>query len=449
MKLITLEGVSFNYGSQLSTVLLDINLTIGVGQCHCVSGPTGSGKSSLLNLLAGVLNRPHEGEIWRFPKLVTGLVTQDPQKQLLRKTVGAEISFALEAFGIPAEQILSKVQLALRRAGLYLRLDTQLNTLSVGQTYRLMIAAQLACEPHLLLLDEPWAQLDDHGVSELLVVLGNLLQEGMALVLVEHNSLAFAGIIQHYWQLGAGKLSEGIYTVSEAAQIEMSTWRDQAKFEHTGKVLINAESFEFGFDGCPVLFTCPQGFKLKAGEIVTLVGENGSGKTGLLKGLAGVLNLKQRLPIKVLGRRPKLGVYGADLGLLIQRPSRQLFEISVLAEMQFSLTRFKLPKERAAQMLEELGLSDLAELPPYKLSHGQQHLIALASLACLQPKVLLLDDPLAGMDKHYYDKAWYLLQYLSSQGCAILLSSHRCITHSAVSWQLSLHHGLLAEGVIE
>ncbi|MGI1946020.1 ATP-binding cassette domain-containing protein [Shewanella glacialipiscicola] len=449
MKLLTLEGVSFNYGSQLPTVLQEIDLTIGAGQCHCVTGPTGSGKSSLLNLLAGVLNRPHEGDIWRYPKLVTGLVMQDPQTQLSRQTVGAEVGFALDKLGIPIEQMLPKVQWALRRVGLYLRLDTQLNTLSVGQTYRLMIAAQLVCEPHLLLLDEPWAQLDDHGVSELLVVLRNLLQEGMALVLVEHNPSAFAEIIQHHWQLEAGKLSEGIYTVSDAAQIEAPTWRNQPKFEHVGKVLINAEALEFGFDGCPVLFTCPQGFKLQAGEIVTLMGDNGSGKTSLLKSLAGVLKLKQRLPIKVLGRRPKLGVYGADLGLLIQRPSRQLFETSVLAEMQFSLTRFKLPKERAAQMLEELGLSGLSQLPPYKLSHGQQHLIALASIACLHPKVLLLDDPLAGMDKHYYDKAWYLLQCLSSQGCAILLSCHRGIEHSAVSRQLSLHNGLLAESFIE
>ncbi|WP_156143225.1 ATP-binding cassette domain-containing protein, partial [Shewanella sp. ZOR0012] len=54
MKLLELDGVSFNYGSQLAPVLQELNLSIGAGQCHCVSGPTGSGKSSLLNLLAGV-----------------------------------------------------------------------------------------------------------------------------------------------------------------------------------------------------------------------------------------------------------------------------------------------------------------------------------------------------------------------------------------------------------
>lgn len=96
-------------------------------------------------------------------------------------------------------------------------------------------------------------------------------------------------------------------------------------------------------------------------------------------------------------------------------------------------------------MLLDLELMALAEQSPHKLSYGQQHLVALASLACLQPKVLLLDDPLAGMDKHYYRKVWFLLKHLRAQGCAILMSSHRVVEHSAVSRQLSLHNGLLTE----
>lgn len=455
MRLLTLDGVSFNYASQQTPVLQGIELTIDAGQCHCVSGPTGSGKSSLLNLLAGLAARPHEGHLWRAPQLITGLVMQDPQVQLLRQTVGAEVAFALENLGIPSEHMLPKVQSALRRVGLYLRLDTPVSNLSLGQQYRLMLAAQLVCEPQLLLLDEPWAQLDDQGVEELLKVLRQLLADGVALVLVEHHVAAFRELVQFHWQLKAGSLSPGRYRGDELQ--EMATpagvsrqgamhWPvDGQETTPLGQALILADAFEFGFEGAERLFDCPHGFTLRAGEIATLVGDNGSGKTSLLKTLAGLQGIKQRLPLKVLGRRPTLGVYGAELGLLMQRPSRQLFETTVLAEMQFSLKRFALPLERAEQMLAALDVLSLASLSPHKLSYGQQHLVALASLACLQPKVLLLDDPLAGMDGQYAAKVWHVLQALSAQGGAVLLSSHRDVAHSGVTRRWRLHHGQLLQ----
>ncbi|MGX9462178.1 ATP-binding cassette domain-containing protein [Shewanella sp. A14] len=444
MKLLELKGVSFSYGRHFPMVLQDVDLTIGSGQCHCVSGPTGSGKSSLLNLLAGVLTHQHDGKIWTKSQLLVGLVTQDPQTQILRNTVGAEVAFTLENIGVASEDMLPKVQLALQRVGLHMHLDTKVNTLSLGQKYRLMIASQLVCEPNLLLLDEPWAQLDDRGVSELLTVLYHLIQDGMALVLVEHNPHAFSDIIQYYWQVEAGHLSAA-NDVNYHSQPQLESQQSRLGVSTMVDALVCADAFEFSFDGCSTLFTCPQGFELHAGEIVTLIGDNGSGKTSLLKTLAGVLSLKPPLPITVLQRAPKLGVYGSAFGFLMQRPSRQLFETNVLAEMQFSLKRFNLPESRATQMLDDLALSSLARLSPHTLSYGQQHLIALASLACLQPKVLLLDDPLAGMDKYYYSKVWYLLERLKSKGSVIFLSSHRSIKHHAVSRQLNIRNGLLQE----
>lgn len=530
MKLLELENVSFNYAGQSPHVLQGINWSISTGQCHCVTGATGSGKSSLLHLFAGILPRPHEGELTRADNLTIGLVMQDPQAQLLRQTVGAEVAFALENLGIPSDDMLLRVQQALRRVGLFMRLDTPVQTLSLGQKYRLMIAAQWVCEPDLLLLDEPWAQLDEKGVQELRGVLRHLMGDGMALVLVEHNANAFADIITDYWRLEAGLLIQGQHnTDSDASNIndlEVATLsfehevianhsleshslesshleehhlkrqgaaeriaerfnsakptssRAEAQCDtcesldvtpwaqftaqtgtHThaqtkkppvdtqsqtqahaneGALIIDVAPFALHFPKSPVLFRCPQGFRVREGELMTLVGVNGTGKTSLLKALAGMLDLQQSLPIKVLGKSPKLGVYGSQLGLLMQRPSRQLFESTVLAEMQFSLTRFDLPVTRASDLLAAIGLSSLASQSPHKLSYGQQHVIALASLVCMRPAVLLLDDPLAGMDKRYYVKVWQMLQLCLSQGCAILLTSHRPIFHPLVTRQLTL-----------
>ncbi|MCL1147367.1 ATP-binding cassette domain-containing protein [Shewanella sp. 10N.261.52.F9] len=450
MKLIALEGIHFGYGSHQGEILDDLNLVVNRGECHCINGPTGSGKSSLLHLLAGELCRPYEGEVYRHPSLLVGLVMQDPNVQVLRQSVGAEIAFALENLGIAAELMVEKVQQSLRRVGLYISLDTPVEVLSLGQKYRLMMAAQLVFKPSLLLLDEPWAQLDDNGVSELQAVLKTLLHEGVAVVMVEHNPSAFASLVDYLWDLENGNLTATNLTVDALALTHSEPKHSSVNIQHKATAqsacLVKIKAHQFRFLEQECLFNCPQTLSLYSGEIVALVGDNGAGKSSLLKSLAGIQANTATLPISVLGKRPQLGIYGADLGLLMQRPNRQLFEQSVLAELEFSLKRFKLPLCRAEQILQRLGLTHLAQCSPHKLSYGQQHIIALASLVCLQPKVLLLDDPFAGLDKQHIEKVVMLLEQLKAKGSAILLTSHRCASSLAVDRYWLIESAVLRDG---
>ncbi|WP_108944929.1 ATP-binding cassette domain-containing protein [Shewanella halifaxensis] len=444
MKLIALEGIHFGYGSHQSEILDDLSLVINAGECHCINGATGSGKSSLLHLMSGQLSRPFEGDVYREPSLLVGLVMQDPNAQVLRQNVGAEIAFGLENLGVAADLMVEKVQHSLRRVGLYTSLDTPVDVLSLGQKYRLMMAAQLVFNPTLLLLDEPWAQLDDSGVKELNCVLKSLLDDGVAIVMVEHNPSAFVDLVEHFWLLENGKLKAGQRPIADSAA---SVLNISASVNHRpSKVVAKLAPHQFRFVDQDPLFSCLQPLALSSGEIVALVGDNGAGKSSLLKTLAGIQANVTHLPITVLDKRPQLGIYGADLGLLMQRPNRQLFEQTVLAELQFSLKRFKLPLARAEQILVELGLQDLAECSPHKLSYGQQHIIALASLVCLRPKLLLLDDPFAGLDKQHVVKVVQLLLQLRAQGSCILLSSHRSVPFLEVDRYWFIESGYLRDG---
>ena len=191
MDLLKLSDLSFRYRNDEDYILDEISLSINRGECHCINGPTGSGKSTLLNVLIGTLSRPFEGELVISEGVTLGLVMQDPNAQFIRQSIGAEVAFALENLGVPSELMLEKVQGALRRVGLFVSLDRSIQSLSLGQKYRLMIAAQLVFHPDILLLDEPWAQLDDSGVCELISVLQGLKDEGVAIVLVEHNPSVF------------------------------------------------------------------------------------------------------------------------------------------------------------------------------------------------------------------------------------------------------------------
>ncbi|MGS0681664.1 ATP-binding cassette domain-containing protein [Shewanella sp. 125m-7] len=459
MKLIALEGIHFGYGSNQSEILDDLNLVVNQGECHCINGPTGSGKSSLLHLMAGELSRPYEGDVYRHPSLLVGLVMQDPNVQVLRQSVGAEIAFALENLGVASELMVEKVQQSLRRVGLYISLDTPVDVLSLGQKYRLMMAAQLVFKPSLLLLDEPWAQLDDKGVRELYNVLKILLSDGVAVVMVEHNPEAFSGLVDYLWLLQDGGLEAGPLPVGKAlttfaieTNIEPARTRGAIRrikpsiSNKDCECLITIQPHEFRFLDQDSLFHCQQSLSLYRGEVIALVGDNGAGKSSLLKTLAGIQANTPTLPISVLGKRPQLGIYGSQLGLLMQRPNRQLFEQSVLSELQFSLKRFKLPLARAEHILQTLELTHLGERSPHKLSYGQQHIIALASLVCLRPKLLLLDDPFAGLDKQHVEKVVLLLQQLSAQGCGILLTSHRRVPTFEVDNYWLIESGKLVDG---
>lgn len=431
MCLLELKAVSFGYQAAIGELFDELSLQLRQGECHLIHGSTGSGKSTLLKLLVGVLSRPFSGERVCQQPCSIGVVMQDPNVQLLRQTVGAEVAFALENSGVPSNKMIDLVAHALRQAGLYVALNTPIANLSLGQRYRLMIAAQLVSSPQILLLDEPWAQLDNQGVDELTELLLELQRRGMAIVIVEHHRGAFSQCVTYRWMLSGGKLTSYQPCDEHVISVDQRPGLHGRRDRSLLAPVVVSKALTLQFNDSKLLFHS-SGLNLYPGEVVALIGDNGSGKSTLLKALAGIQSDIGALDLNVLGVRPKLGRYGASLALLHQRPSRQLFESTVIEEMQFSLKRYGLPIERGICMLTKLGLSTLANLSPHTLSYGQQHLVALASLACLQPKLLLLDDPFAGLDSRYVDVVVDLINELSQQGCAILLSNHRVQPQLAV-----------------
>lgn len=403
--LLQLKNFSYSYPDTNAAVLQDIDLQIEAGCCYCLTGPTGSGKTTLALALKGLLdNEGCRGEVVCSGESETGdfrvgLVLQNPETQLLATTVGAEVAFGLENLCVEPELMPARVEAALSLVDLRKPLDYPVSRLSMGQKYRLLVAALLVMEPQLLILDEPAAQLDPEGLAALCRVLSDLKAKGVAVVLCEHHPGPLLDLVDRFWQIdGKGRLSSGRW---QAQGEPLATCADQGTADFSAApVLLEVRDLSFmGHGDVPVWGNVS--FDIRRGQCVAVTGMNGTGKTTLLRVLAGFLKPGSG-NIKVFDAEPDPRLLRRRLGCLFQNPHKQIFENTVREEIAFPLKRLGWPSEERAARIEETlclcGIDHLIDDSPHKLSYGQKHLVAIASVLAPAPEMLFLDDPFAGLD---------------------------------------------------
>ena len=443
------------------------NLEIEAGQCLCLTGLTGSGKTTLALAIKDLLpSGDRSGEIRLGPgggmPPRVGVVLQNPETQLLGTTVGAEVAFGLENLCVEPEQMPGRAEAALAATHLDRPLDFEVAKLSMGQKYRLLVAAALVMEPELLVLDEPSAQLDPEGLAGLMAVITGLKAEGVAFLLCEQHPERVAEVVDSFRELGApdGRRParpipdrDGLHAAPARADAppapgpggapcvpETGTGptapelRDSSPAPEAApssspdgqKEAVFVDSLRYDAAGGELWDGLS--FGLRRGQGMAVCGPNGAGKTTLLRCLAGFVRPTSG-QVRVLGQEPQPQGLRHRVGCLYQNPARQLFESTVFDEVAFSLRRMgAAPGEgrtRVQEILARCGIADLAGQSPHKLSYGQKHLVGLASVLAHEPELLLLDDPFAGLDP---EKTTTILQVIRAQcqerGAAALWTTH-------------------------
>ncbi|HGK1204559.1 TPA: energy-coupling factor transporter ATPase [Streptococcus pneumoniae] len=224
---IALENLNFTYqeGTPLaSAALSDVSLTIEDGSYTALIGHTGSGKSTILQLLNGLLV-PSQGSVRVFDTLITstsknkdirqirkqvGLVFQFAENQIFEETVLKDVAFGPQNFGVSEEDAVKTAREKLALVGIDESLfDRSPFELSGGQMRRVAIAGILAMEPAILVLDEPTAGLDPLGRKELMTLFKKLHQSGMTIVLVTHLMDDVAEYANQVYVMEKGRLVKG------------------------------------------------------------------------------------------------------------------------------------------------------------------------------------------------------------------------------------------------
>ncbi len=181
-------------------------------------------------------------------------------------------------------------------------------------------------------------------------------------------------------------------------------------------------------DGTPALQKLE--LKVQAGQRVALLGANGSGKTTLIHHLVGLL-LPQQGEVKVMGlevNKANLQSIRQKVGLVFDNPDNQLFSTSVFEDVAFGPRNIGMTEDQVAARVQRalalVEVEQLAQRPPFNLSLGQKKRVAIAGVLAMEPAVLLLDEPLSGVDPRTANQLMSILQLLHSEGKTIIMATH-------------------------
>lgn len=462
------EGVSYRYPGASSDALRDVSLALDEGALVLLVGPSGGGKSTLLRTLNGLVPRFYGGVLrgqvrvcgldpvrtpTRTMATRVGMVFQEPEAQAIAETVEEEVAFGLELHGLPVPEVRRRVDRALEMLGVAGLKGRRLATLSGGERQRVALAAVLALEPQLLLLDEPTSQLDPDGAERFVCAVVDLHRRlGLTVVVAEHRRdrlQPLAHTVVHVADgraraldpRDAGRLPgapavcrlgfrlglEPLPLTAGEARAALDGRRPRVvpllALPTPGDELLRAEGLVVRFG--EVVALDGVGVTLREGEVLALLGANGAGKSTLLRTLVGVVH-PQAGGVWFRGRPAPSRVQERTrfAALLPQDPAFVLSRPTLGEELRASLRARGLPPTLVGAVAERWRVGGLLPRHPYDASVGQQQRAALAVMLAHEPPIWLLDEPTRGADADTKEWLAAVLRSHAAAGGAAIVATH-------------------------
>jgi energy-coupling factor transport system ATP-binding protein len=491
--IVAIRNLTYAYRRQSDRpALCGINLEIQRGEFVAVAGRSGSGKSTLCYCLNGLI--PHsfgghfEGEARidgmdtrtvSVPALArkVGFVLQNAESQLVGLSLEEDVAFGLENVALAREEIGRRTAAALSRVRLAGRAQQSPWSLSGGQKQRLAIAAAIALEAELLVLDNPTAELDpvgklevmrtiaqlnsEHGITVLMVnqETEEIIPYATRLVLMDGGRIVSSGSPREVINQAASLEQAGVklpqiaeiamrlkdrgawdgplpLTVDDAASALEGSPRFGAKVPSSaikgreqGKALIEVQHASFSYGrGAPVFQNLD--LTICRGEFVTLMGPNGTGKTTLAKHFNGLLKPTcGRVLVRGFDtRQASIAELAKTAGYVFQNPDHQLFARTLHEELAFGPANLKWPSAKIQKSVENaldhLGGCARSAEDPFFMGLAERKLVAIASVLAMQPELLVLDEPATGAD---HESALRIMNYLAElhrNGLTIVIVTH-------------------------
>ena len=489
---ISFKDFSFQYRAQKKPTLTGINLDIYPGEKVLIAGPSGSGKSTLAGCINGLnpfsnpgeckgtltvdgVDAPHSS-IFDLSAHV-GTVLQDPDGQFIGLTVGEDIAFALENSCTPQDEMHAITRHATELVGIENHLDYAPHELSGGQKQRVSLAGVMVDQVKILLFDEPLANLDPAAGKQAIELIDEIQKKtGTTILIIEHrledvlwrnvdrivlvNDGTILADLTPDELLSTSLLSdngirEPLYvTAMRYAGIEITKEKKPAhvdsvvldgtdrkklkewfeaqplpKDEGEREKLLEVKHLNFGYTkGQQTLRNVS--LSIDKGEMVSIVGRNGAGKSTFSKLICGfedpdsgeVMFHGKDLLKENIRHRAKY------IGYVMQNPNQMISKTMIYDEVALSLQKAGLPDAEIRQKVEDTlkicGLYPFRNWPVSALSFGQKKRVTIASVLVQDPELIILDEPTAGQDFKHYTEIMEFLRKLNERGVTVVMITH-------------------------
>lgn len=456
--MIDVESLSFSYVSELTGDRVDalrgVNLSAHPGTLTLVCGSSGCGKSTLMRALTGLVPQMTPGQLEGAVRIdgrdlsevpltevghLCSSVFQNPRTQFFCDTVAEELAFCGENYGRDRADLIESSERAATLMGIYKLMDRKLSTLSGGQLQKVALACALASGAPVLLADEPTSNLDPAAIADVREALGTLKEQGMTIVVVEHRLHFLRGLADQVLLMEAGAVTrrwsgEEFYSMTDEERCSLGlrtlvdpgppeTWvtsRGRGKGSAPDEApRLSCRNLSFSYGDTPIFNEFNADFY--AGEISCIAGENGVGKTTLVRMLCGLVAPNSG-EISLDGVTSSRRHRRAACALVMQDTGRQLFSDTLSGELTIGAS--DAGGEAGEKLLADFDLANLGDRHPLSLSGGQKQRLVIAAARAARRPIVILDEPTSGVDARHLDSITATLRRIADEGAAVIVVTH-------------------------
>lgn len=445
--MITLSNVSFVYQASEHPALKNISLHVEAGECVLLCGKSGCGKSTILNLINGIIPNHIEGRLEgtisvnginpesvsiQELSVVVGSVFQNPKSQFFSLNTTNELLFACSNHKVSKPVMLERLEATVNEFNLHHLLNRNIFDLSGGEKQKLACASVYMNRPKIYVFDEPSANLDASAINELRQIIQILKNAGNTILIAEHRLYYLIDLCDRFVYVDDGTISDEF---SRDAFIDLG----ETQRRYMGLRTINEKSLEGSgtqqitkeaniiveellcyYKQKQVLNI--RDLHLPKNKVIAVVGKNGAGKSTFAAAFSGILKSKSRIiDEKPLSTRERI----KRTFMVMQDVNYQLFSESVLDELMLSFDfDDQQTIEEADNLLQQLNLSAYRDQHPLCLSGGQKQRTAIATALCTGKQYLIFDEPTSGIDLIHMLRVAELMQSIKDKVDLILVNTH-------------------------